>query len=1365
MSGHTSSVETSPFSSDSEDTNDVTEINSATQPAAAPPINENAILLSEKDLARIAKFEAHRKAFESSYNVFPSNKMTTLTTHELFLAYRLSYDLFMNSVKTTKSIIDCSTGNGGFLTYEPLTKISLNSDLSHYSYSQPSQKIQECVHQYLVHRGILQKGAYLDYNNILTGNGSTELYELIITKLFLDDPYVAGKHAILIPTPSYGLFIEQVYTAHGQVITVPLQEDNGYKLAPEQLESAIEKANQQLFVEALPDVNSAYQKFLAQLEQIGIHPQLLPAYKGQEPNISRMELIENLKAIQQATITLLTTHPAYAEKINAFGDNDLLPLPPNIPSVISFFFCNIHNPTGVAYNQEEINALDVIRRKHDLSVIEDLAHHDIILDKSIKLGYFGACPQKPFKQATLLSLSKQFCAAALRVGVAYISNEISHKPMLITQKRKSFEADTVHELAFHRTVFTSPIQNKAIIKAFELKNPQLNEYLESNNKEYQYRVKFLLALIHGIDNIQASEEDYDRIKSFVQDYDDNNDTAIMEILQTGLPGLKTFPEPKGSFFIVLDFSAYKNHYIGQFPLIAGIDFHKALYSLCGIETIPGEGMQYTEKPIARLSVSLGDTSDNEAALYSMLTVAKRLKHFIKLITPKPLYINFNQQALTASYTAPSCATTADEDNADVTHELNDPELFNFLALQKVNSTNEEEYKLAAHTLKQKACALIHENPKNAARYLTALVMYAQYKMPPDFINSCQVYLAYAFSKLENNPAFAKTYQTLRKLYKQKKLILTVEEKKLCEEIAYKMLNKDSFDKVKFFAKLSYHLDNEPDLNKYKMLLLKCYTALGNVVKTERLINEITLTPEIADEFLLLIEKLKANHLHQTCLLSIEKILPFINQDSPQYMQVLLLKTECLLQLNRTNEANDLFDNIKSSNSTTHFNINDETLLDTIGRTFFTKGDLVRAENAFSILINQTPPSSPRFLSYFSCLLMILSRQNSPDKHQQLLQRLRATSDLQIAPSNLSNSLPIAESLLGIATKLVSAPEFIACYNLIRLTLPKRVYMGQIHLAEIAAQCLMQQHMYFYKKEQDIISALPDTCIGAINNFTLEHFKIIESTIRIFMQTRQFHAAQKLCLYLVENKLQGNLLPGSPQQTAYLSLMQIAAQEHNANRMSELLNKSKVAQVFLAFPAQSLLQIGDLFLQENLPALANELYLTVINNSKRPMAPIDYNVLAQAAQKLAACYTLLAVQQPKPTAIPAPAFYSVMPAAQFVAATPTPLAVPMTAQRTLLVPSIPAQVINAAPQALNQVLAVRHPSQATQLPFFNSAHAFPQAALQAPVNIASSNIHLFSATTQAMNRAASATSTTATSAAPPSQASSASNPFALPARTT
>jgi cystathionine beta-lyase len=92
--------------------------------------------------------------------------------------------------------------------------------------------------------------------------------------------------------------------------------------------------------------------------------------------------------------------------------------------------CNPQNPTGAAYSREELEQFAAIAEKHDLIIVSDEIHCDLLLGDSKHIPIASLSPEIAQRTITLMAPSKTFNIPGLGASFAVIENE---------QLRKQFQ--------------------------------------------------------------------------------------------------------------------------------------------------------------------------------------------------------------------------------------------------------------------------------------------------------------------------------------------------------------------------------------------------------------------------------------------------------------------------------------------------------------------------------------------------------------------------------------------------------------------------------------------------------------------------------------------------------------------------------------------------------------------------------------------------------------------------------------------------------------------------------------------------------------------------------------------------------------
>lgn len=85
-------------------------------------------------------------------------------------------------------------------------------------------------------------------------------------------------------------------------------------------------------------------------------------------------------------------------------------------------FCSPHNPAGRVWTAEELRALAAFCMAHDLLLMSDEIHHDLIFPGYTHLPFAAAVPEIADRLIMLTSASKTFNIAGSRLGTLHIPN-------------------------------------------------------------------------------------------------------------------------------------------------------------------------------------------------------------------------------------------------------------------------------------------------------------------------------------------------------------------------------------------------------------------------------------------------------------------------------------------------------------------------------------------------------------------------------------------------------------------------------------------------------------------------------------------------------------------------------------------------------------------------------------------------------------------------------------------------------------------------------------------------------------------------------------------------------------------------------
>lgn len=82
--------------------------------------------------------------------------------------------------------------------------------------------------------------------------------------------------------------------------------------------------------------------------------------------------------------------------------------------------CSPHNPAGRVWTLEELKQIAAFCEKHDLILVSDEIHQDLVFPGFKHLTFLAACPEATHRTVVLSSASKTFNIAGLRTGTVII---------------------------------------------------------------------------------------------------------------------------------------------------------------------------------------------------------------------------------------------------------------------------------------------------------------------------------------------------------------------------------------------------------------------------------------------------------------------------------------------------------------------------------------------------------------------------------------------------------------------------------------------------------------------------------------------------------------------------------------------------------------------------------------------------------------------------------------------------------------------------------------------------------------------------------------------------------------------------------
>ena len=129
----------------------------------------------------------------------------------------------------------------------------------------------------------------------------------------------------------------------------------------------------------------------------------------------------HIRALPKEAHTTVVETPLHEE--NLYYTMDFEAMERDItPEVKSFVLCNPHNPVGRVFTRDELEELTAFCRKHDLLVVSDEIHSDLVLEGE-HIPYFLLSGEAAQHSVTLASASKTYNLPSVPYAYAIIPNK------------------------------------------------------------------------------------------------------------------------------------------------------------------------------------------------------------------------------------------------------------------------------------------------------------------------------------------------------------------------------------------------------------------------------------------------------------------------------------------------------------------------------------------------------------------------------------------------------------------------------------------------------------------------------------------------------------------------------------------------------------------------------------------------------------------------------------------------------------------------------------------------------------------------------------------------------------------------------
>ena len=267
------------------------------------------------------------------------------------------------------------------------------------------------------------------------------------------------------------------------------------------------------------------------------------------------------------------------------------------PKVVAFLNENPHNPLGKVMNKKNSYLLEKIGDiclKKGVFVIDDIIYRDLTYDRENLALPMGTYKKFFENTITITGLSKSYGLASIRSGMI-IASEIIIRG--------------IRNLIFQNMDSSPVLQGKALAGAFNDTSRRYREYekyFKHIMKEYEYRLKLLIALVEGINTINDTclrskiTKDVKKYCGCKYDY-----RTILE----GIPNVNVVKNsiPESGFFVLLDYTKLKGKVSknGR-KIVDEKELLKHFYENEKIKLILGQSISWPEenKLIGRVTTAL-----------------------------------------------------------------------------------------------------------------------------------------------------------------------------------------------------------------------------------------------------------------------------------------------------------------------------------------------------------------------------------------------------------------------------------------------------------------------------------------------------------------------------------------------------------------------------------------------------------------------------------------------------------------------------------------------------------------------------------------------------------------------------------------
>ena len=386
---------------------------------------------------------------------------------------------------------------------------------------------------------------WLDENTLSTnsdlritiGAGTTQLWDFILRTLI-----VRQGDIILVPAPTYGLFLPQIEMIGGKIILIPLLKIYDYKLNIDQLKSIIHDINLKLAQNWLNQLLYRIKSLISTNNIQNLLTSIDNKLKILITDLNSLlisEQIEDICILEYFEIELrkFLNEINILSKISKTDFNFLLP-----SRIVGLLHIN-PSIFGSIYDKNDLISIGKICEKEKICIIDDLAY--ALLQYSINNQFnpgiatfhniLSIYPK--LKVFLLFSLSKPFAIADVRVGIVIARKEL---------------IEQINSIIESTIVFIPNMLQSGIFSLFSTEYVNIMNYLSINSSEFMLKRNILLVCICGKDKLKDICHSIDSsIHGFNQTKLDEALLIIREIFQ-----IKKFSKILTESFITHGLSNY-----------------------------------------------------------------------------------------------------------------------------------------------------------------------------------------------------------------------------------------------------------------------------------------------------------------------------------------------------------------------------------------------------------------------------------------------------------------------------------------------------------------------------------------------------------------------------------------------------------------------------------------------------------------------------------------------------------------------------------------------------------------------------------------------------------------------------------------